>query len=266
MTGLVIAAALAAATVQEIKCDGVYPWHLQGVASDGASVYWTFTTVLVKTDLAGKVQAKHEIEKGHMGDLCFKDGKVYVGMNMGVAGGCRVGDEVWEHDAADLRLLARHPTPEAVWCNNGVEFYSGSFWVITSAPHLSQYNMVLRYSPDFKFMRAQLIDSGWTNLGVQTICLYGDKMLFGCYGDMNDPVKPHPSCTLVVDGPALASQRRSAEFPAVVKCENRAKVSTAEGMVVIGGRLYRAQGIRLSPPTEKRNQRWTAKLVPADIP
>ena len=118
----------AAAKPTEIRCEGEYPWHLQGVATDGTNIYWTFTTVLVKTDRAGKVQAKHEIarKEGHMGDLCCRDGKVYVGMNLGYVKGCRVGDEVWEYDASELKLLKKYPTPEAVWCNNGLEFYGRS--------------------------------------------------------------------------------------------------------------------------------------------
>ncbi len=254
---------------KEVRCEGEYPWHLQGVATDGTNIFWTFTTVLVKTDLGGKVLCKDEIPRkcGHMGDLCCKGGKVFVGMNLGVEKGCRVGDEVWEYDGATLKLLKKHPTPEAVWCNNGIEFFDGCFWVITSAPRYCRYNMVFRYTPDFRFIRCQMIDSGWTNLGVQTICLYGDKMLFGCYGESKDPVQPHPSCTLVVDGKALANMnvRRSSEHPAIVPCEKRVEKNTAEGMLVLDGRLMVAHGIRLSPPAERQHQRWSARLVPLEL-
>lgn len=251
--------------VKEIRCEGVYPWHLQGVATDGASIYWTFTTVLVKTDLTGKMLAKHEIERGHMGDLCCHEGKVYVGMNLGYVKGCRVGDEVWEYDAAELKLLKKHPTPQAVWCNNGVEFYGGCFWVISSAPHHSRYNMVFRYTPDFRFIRCQMIDSGWTNLGVQTICRWGDKMLFGCYGHATDAEQPHKSCTFVVDGKALVNAKKNGEYPAIVPCEKRVDSNTAEGMLVLDGQLMSAHGIRLSPPEEKKHQRWSARLVPQQL-
>lgn len=253
----------------EIRCEGEYPWHLQGVATDGSNVFWTFTTVLVKTDRAGKVLCKDEITRGegHMGDLCFRNGKVFVGMNLERKNGCRVGDEVWEYDAATLKRLKKHPTPEAVWCNNGLEFYAGSFWVITSAPHLCKYNMVFRYTPDFKFIRCQMIDSGWTNLGVQTICLYGDKMLFGCYGASNDKVEPHPACTLVVDGEALenAGSKTPSKHPAITPCERRVPMDTAEGMLVLDGKLWAAHGIRLSPPAERQHQRWSARLFPIEL-
>ena len=255
------------AVPKEIRCEGEYPLHLQGVATDGKSIFWTFTTVLVKTDLSGRFLAKDEIERaaGHMGDLCCRDGKVYVGMNMGYRKGCRVGDEVWEYDGQELKLLAKHPTPETVWCNNGIEYHAGCFWIISSAPHHSRYNMVFRYSPDFKFMRCQMIDSGWTHLGVQTICKWGDKMLFGCYGSDKDPELPHKSCTLVVDGKALAEAKKHGEFPEIVPCERRVESGTSEGMLVLYGKLMVAHGIRLSPPEDRKHQRWSARIVPLSL-
>ena len=267
MTLCLAACAAGAAETKEIRCEGEYPWHLQGVATDGTNIFWTFTTVLVKTDLQGKVLAKDEIARneGHMGDLCCKDGRVFVGMNLGSVKGCRVGDEVWEYDGATLERLKKYPTPEAVWCNNGLEFYAGCFWVITSAPKYCRYNMVFRYTKDFKFIRCQMIDSGWTNLGVQTICLYGDKMLFGCYGSSKDPEQPHRDATLVVDGKALANLKATSEFPAIVPCERRVETSTSEGMLVLNGKLMAAHGIRLSPPKELAHQRWTARLVPLSL-
>lgn len=127
--------------------------------------------------------------------------------------------------------------------------------------------MVFRYTADFKFIRCQMIDSGWTNLGVQTVCRYGDKMLFGCYGAPNDSRQPHKSCTLVVDGGALAYRNTSVhgEFPPIVPCERRVEKNTAEGMLVLDGRVMAARGIRLSPESERKNQRWTAQLVPISL-
>ena len=251
----------------EIRCEGVYPWHLQGVATDGRSIFWTFTTVLVKTDLDGKFIAKHEIgrSEGHMGDLCCHDGKVYVGMNMGQRGGCRVGDEVWEYDMDSLKLSKRYPTPQTVWCNNGIEFHAGSFWVISSAPMYSRYNMVFRYTPDFRFMRCLMIDSGWTNLGVQTICFRKGKMLFGCYGNSKDEKFPHKSCTFVVDGKSLADMKGNGEFPHIVPCERRVEVGTSEGMLELNGTVMAGRSILLSPKDDRKNRRYTARLVPVEL-
>lgn len=265
MLALSACAAFAEGPRGEIRCEGVYPWHLQGVATDGTNVFWTFTTVLVKTDLSGKVLAKDEVPHGmHMGDLCCRKGKVYVGMNMGMSDGCRVGDEIWEYDVATLKLLAKHPTPEAVFCNNGLEWYGGSYWVTTSAPRYSRYNLLFRYSEDFRFMGCRFIDSGWTNLGVQTICLYGDRMLLGCYGCNDDPKEPHPNSTLVFD-PALLpkSNRHAKDYVPIVPCEKRVECNTSEGMLVLDGRLWEAHGIRLHPKGETKHQKWSARLVPS---
>jgi hypothetical protein len=252
-----------------IRCEGVYPFHLQGVATDGTNIFWSFTTVLAKTDLAGKVLAKSEITRaeGHLGDLCCHDGKVYVGVGVGRRDESNFCDHVWEYDIETMKLIKKYPTPEAVWRTNGIEFYAGSFWVISSTPQYCQYNMVTRYTPDFKFMRCQMIDSGWTNVGVQTICLWGDKMLFGCYG--TTPGKgdkfPHKSCTFVVDGKALSFAGDSSESPHIVPCERRVDVNTAEGMLVLNGTLWRARGVRLPPSPNEKGQRWRAQLIPCTL-
>jgi hypothetical protein len=251
----------------EIRCEGVYPWHLQGVATDGRSIFWSFTTVLVKTGLDGSFIAKHEIDRseGHMGDLCCHNGKVYVGMNMGQREWCRKGDEVWEYDIDSMKLLKKYPTPQTVWCNNGLEFHAGSFWVISSAPVHSRYNMVFRYTSDFRFMRCLMIDSGWTNLGVQTICFRKGKMLFGCYGNSKDEKFPHKSCTFVVDGKSLADMKGNGEFPHIVPCERRVEVGTSEGMLELDGTLMAGKSILLSPKEDKQNRRYTARLVPVEL-
>ena len=60
------------------------PWptsHVQGVAVDRARghVYYSFTTLLVKTDLAGTILGTLEGMTGHLGDITFNDddGRLY---------------------------------------------------------------------------------------------------------------------------------------------------------------------------------------------
>src|SRR5699024_11549728 len=60
------------------------PWptsHVQGIAVDEENgfVYYSFTTLLVKTDLAGNVIGTVGGFTGHLGDLDFnaEDGRVY---------------------------------------------------------------------------------------------------------------------------------------------------------------------------------------------
>lgn len=271
---LILTAAIAASCMAaygakkgEIRCEGVYPLHLQGVATDGKSIFWSFTSVLVKTGLDGKFISKYEIERkaGHMGDLCCNGGKVYVGVARGEVRGCQTGDEVWEFDSAAMALLKKHPTPQTVWSNNGIEFYDGSFWIISSAPKHCRYNMVFRYTPDFRFMRCQMVDSGWTNRGVQTIFRRQDEILLGCYGTAGNVENAHKSCTLVVDGKALAEMKGPGKAPEIVPCGRRVEVGTSEGMLELGGILMAGRSIRLSPKGEKLNQRYGAKLVPVEL-
>lgn len=267
LCALPAASAAAKGAKPEIRCEGEYPLRLQGVATDGKSIFWTLTSVLVKTGLDGKFVSKYEINRvdGHMGDLCCHGGRVFVGMAMGEMDGCRVGDEVWEFDNASLQLLKRHPTPQTAWSNNGIEFYAGSFWIASSSPRHCRYNMVFRYTPDFRFMRCQMIDSGWTNRGAQTIFQRKGKMLFGCYGCPDDKDQPHGSCTLVVDGDALASANESGKTSAIVPCERRVEVGTAEGMLELDGVLMAGRSVRHAPKDGGAGQRFGARLVPVEI-
>ncbi|MCQ2392903.1 MAG: hypothetical protein MJ249_01335 [Kiritimatiellae bacterium] len=67
----------ARAGVEEIVCEGAYGGHLQGVCTDGTNIWWSFTVEIVKTDLSGKVLVSRKA-RSHQGDLCVKDGVVYV--------------------------------------------------------------------------------------------------------------------------------------------------------------------------------------------
>ncbi|MBT4694520.1 MAG: hypothetical protein HOB73_14370, partial [Planctomycetaceae bacterium] len=66
-----------------MACEGRYKHHLQGVCRDGqGSLFWSFTTALVKSDAEGKVVKKIEVASHH-GDLCHVAGRIYVAVNYG---------------------------------------------------------------------------------------------------------------------------------------------------------------------------------------
>ncbi len=78
MCSLMLVASALSGWPFEVVCEGQYEYHLQGVATNGVdAVYWSFTTVLVKTDLEGKVLARAE-GPSHHGDLCYANGRIYV--------------------------------------------------------------------------------------------------------------------------------------------------------------------------------------------
>lgn len=241
-------------SASEIVCEGRdYPYHLQGVATDGTNIYWTFTTVLVKTDLEGRRIAKFDVNRDdvHMGDLSCRKGRVYVGIGRGRrADGSRVPGEVWEMNADTLAVERTFETPEAIWCNNGLAWWDGSWWVISSAPKGFEYNILAEYDENFVYRDTHLVKSGWTLLGVQTILPVGDRLLLGTYS----------SNTIVVDGKALRTKKRdvSRETGVVRVVE---KCSTDIGMLMLGGRLYAARQKSYHKKGAERQQ-WGAKLVP----
>lgn len=259
----------------DIVCSEAYPYHLQGVATDGTNIYWSFTTVLAKTDLKGNVIAKYETgagcAAGHMGDLCFHDGEVVVGVNRWETNGARQGDEVWVFDAASLGLRRRFPTPQTVFCNNGVEWFDGSYFVIGSTPYHHEYNYVWQFTEDFRLKRVMPIRSGWTQVGVQTICHLKTLgvMAFGCYGNSEDKEMPHESGTFFVRAGDLTAASGApkwippSEAAPVLEVSGRERWDTACGMLELGGVIFRAATWSKGEGKEKR---WFAALKPVDLP
>lgn len=250
---VILFGASGASLPKPIVCEGIYPWHPQGAATDGTNIYWSFTTVLVKTDLQGKPLARYDIKSGHMGDLCYHGGKVYVGINNGMRGEVRAGDEVWQFDGATLALEKRYPTPQTVFCNNGLEWYDGSFWVVTNAPQDFPYNLLFEFTPDFRYKRTRVIATGQTLLGVQTILLAGDKMMLGNYGKI--PTAYFPAAELRIKPGHSESSR-------VIPSAGSVPDYTAEGMLVLDGIVWRARGISYHGKGEMP-QRWNARLEPS---
>lgn len=236
-----------------IRCDGKWPYHCQGVATDGKNIYWSFTTVLVKTDLTGKTQTTFRIDRGHMGDLCFHDGKVFVGINNASApDGTRVGDEVWEFDSVTLKRLKIYPTPQTIWCNNGLEWYDGHFWVICNASQDCLYNYVFQYTPDFRFKCCRRIASGWTEHGVQAILYAKGRMMFACYGGKNGAGFFDPCCVFTVDGKVLNSPYKSNERPPILPILSRVPVNACEGLLWLDGNVWTVQPVRHKDPDGKK--------------
>ena len=93
-----------------IDCPGVYPGHLQGIATDGKSIYWSFSDCVVRSDLAGRLLAKAKIPF-HGGDPCWYRGRLYVPVgsdfNRKRAKGKKSNEWIYEFDSA-LKLVKKH--------------------------------------------------------------------------------------------------------------------------------------------------------------
>lgn len=232
-----VAADVAAKEAEGIECEGSYPYHVQGVCADGkGALFWSFTTVLVKTAGNGSVIKKIAVENHH-GDLCFHDGRIYVAVNLGQfnrpAG--QADSWVYVYRADDLALVSRHEVPEVVHGAGGMEYHDGKFIVVGGLPEGTDENYAYLYAADFSFLRREVIDSGYTKMGVQTLALAGGDLWFGCYGGRT-----------LKTGVDFSLQEN---FP----------FDCALGIVVIGeGRIYVARRVM-------KGKQQTARLVEARV-
>ena len=169
----------------EIVCEGQYPHHLQGIATDGEAIYWSFTTVLVKTDLDGQVLARAE-GPYHHGDLCYHDGRVYVAWSNHF-NKPDADSQVWVYDAESLELLEKHMIPVVTYGAGGMDYADGRFYVIGGLPHEIEENYVYEFDAEFNHLKTHVIPSGHTHLGIQTACFHDDRWWFGCYSRDGNP-------------------------------------------------------------------------------
>lgn len=167
-----------------VACEGSYPRHVQGICTNGRdAIYWSWTDALVKTDTEGRILQKVSAPS-HQGDLCYKDGRVYVAVNLGKfnepAG--KADSWVFVYDAESLAELARHAVPEVVHGAGGMAFQGDRFMVVGGLPPGINENYVYEYDANFKFVRRHVLASGYTLMGIQTAAFDGASWWFGCYG------------------------------------------------------------------------------------
>lgn len=176
---------------QPIACNGAYGGHLQGVCTDrDRHIFWSFTTHIVKTDSQGRV-VKVVKAPSHQGDLCYREGKVYVAVNLGKFNEPAGSADSWVFvfDANTLEELSRHPVPEAVHGAGGMDACEGHFFVVGGLPADIDQNYVFEYDDQFRFQRKHVIPSGQTYRGIQTATYHDDCWWFGCYGQPAELLK-----------------------------------------------------------------------------
>ena len=167
-----------------VRCEGKYPMHLQGVSTnDRDAIYWSFTDRLVKTDREGKILVNVPADD-HQGDPCFRNGKLYVAVNLGEFNQPEGKADSWVYvfDGVDLKLLAKHPVPEVVHGAGGIAVQESKFIVVGGLPGDLSENYLYEYDETFRFRKRHVLPSGQTHLGIQTAEYADGFWWFGCYG------------------------------------------------------------------------------------
>jgi len=179
----VFAAMYPATGVGQIVCEGSYGGHLQGFASDGDHIYWSFTVDLVKTDMDGRVESHIPVETHH-GDCTVYDGRLYVAVNHGAFNEepGKADSWIYVYDTATLGFLQRTKTPEAVHGAGGMAYHDGRFIVVGGLPVGYTENYLYEYTTDLTFVKRYVLESGFTTMGIQTACYGNGYWWFGCYG------------------------------------------------------------------------------------
>ena len=170
-----------AALPDTIACDGAYAGHLQGVATDGKSIYWSFTKAIVRTDLSGRKLAEIEAPS-HQGDLCVKDSVVYVAVNLGRFNQATSGvSRVMSYDAKTLKPLQTWELdmPHGA---GGMTWAGDRFYIVGGLPATHERNYVYEYDRDFHLVKRHELATGFTLMGIQTAAFEDGRFLFGIYG------------------------------------------------------------------------------------
>lgn len=180
-----VAAASRASAEFPVEAEGSYPKHLQGVCrSPSGDLYWSWTDALLRTDSAGKLLARVPADD-HQGDLCFREGRVYVAVNLGKfnrpAG--EADSWIYVYDGASLALLERRAAPELVHGAGGIACDGKRFVVVGGLPEGVEENYLYEYDLELRFVRRHVLPGGYTRLGIQTAAWAGGAWWFGCYGN-----------------------------------------------------------------------------------
>ena len=174
----------------DIKCEGSWSGHLQGVAFDGKDkLYWVFNRHLVQTGTNGKLLnatmlKREEGKADHGGSPCYANGFIYVpycgsGFNKELKGKPSY-NFVQVYDEKDLSLVKSYSIPDVVYGAGAIAFADGNFFVTGGRPANMPGNTVYEYSPEFKLLKKHHLEFN-SHLGIQSMTFDGKNFWFGCY-------------------------------------------------------------------------------------
>lgn len=172
---------------QQIVCEGghAYPKHLQGIAVDQTSIYWSYTTELVKTDHDGRVLRKIKVPM-HAGDLTVANGKVYVAVEFAPFDNDHGPKQsvIYVYDAQTLAELDRVPLPYVRLAICGMGYHDGRFMLVFDALKGSGINYLVETDMNFRPLREVQIEMVPTFAGVQAIDFHEGSWWLGCYSSV----------------------------------------------------------------------------------
>lgn len=176
-------------TVGEIACEGTYPAHIQGLDTDGARIYWSFTTTLVKTDLQGRVEATASVPYHH-GGITVTENEVFAAF--------MPGRKIKVYSADGLSFLREYDVPEVRGFPGGIDYHDGHFYV-AEGTRSSIFPEVYKYDTRFNHVKTFTIPLN-VHIGIQTIGRFGNTWWLGIYD------KAHPTVMLDDDFGVLATR------------------------------------------------------------
>ncbi len=168
---------------QEIRCDGEFPHHLQGFDADDEAIYWSFTSVLLKTDKAGNAIRRRDVVSHH-GDCCVHRGKLYVAVDRKFAGAKDEEYFIYVYNCDDLAPVRRIAVLEDGGGVDGIVFVKGFFYLAEGKPRDSEqaFNLIHKFTPDFQHKVATFQVPGKTSFGVQAMTYADGWFWLGTYG------------------------------------------------------------------------------------
>lgn len=165
--------------------------HLQGIDIADGKIFWSYTTMIIRTDADGKIEKIIEAPSHH-GDCCVHDGKLYVAVNEGTFNTMhKAKNSIWVYDT-DLNWIKVIELPSNVQKGGlgGITYFNGSFYTCGGVDKTLPAFEVTKWSKDFKLERVFNVPVGDSNLGVQTICGAYGRIWLGVYlkeGKENEP-------------------------------------------------------------------------------